>query len=49
MMGLSKEYDKEFARRFWKGLFIAIAGAFTIAISIVLMALIAYYGQKYNF
>jgi hypothetical protein len=49
MMGLSKEYDKEFARRFWKGFFIAIAAGFGIAFILVMMGLIAMYGRQYNF
>lgn len=48
MKSLSKEFDVVFGRRFWKGFLMCIAFAFSIAVSLTLMAVIAYYGNKYN-
>ncbi len=47
-MNHTKNYDKEFARRFWRGALMCIAAAFVIAISLVIIGMANYYGQKFN-
>lgn len=40
--------EKQFARRFWKGVLISVCSAAGIVITLLAIGLIAYYGQKYN-
>lgn len=48
MRSYSKPNDNDFSRRFWKGVLMAVLAGFAIAISLMLMGLLAYYGQKYG-
>jgi multidrug efflux pump subunit AcrB len=51
MKSLSKSNsdDPQFTKQFWKAIAIAIGFSMFTAVSLVVMGLLAYFGQKYNF
>lgn len=49
MQELSKKSkDNQFSKRFLKGFLMAVGAAMVMAIILVIMGMVAFYGQKYN-
>lgn len=49
MKALSKEYDREFAKRFFKWCWLGLLAAAVIAMVVVLIVMVLIYGKKYGF